>query len=166
MIFSRKHLCEAAPPYSNKEPETRCPPARVWSAWISSDFPPVTTAVPLRLLRASTLPGKRWRLPSLIGFDAIRLLWNLVRSFPLTFHPAVTGRAARQVRLFRVAFPLLINSINRQNLLCVFYVEIHAVDWWVKKGSSPCSPHLKRILTKASWLTCNELGQVHHLFYF
>lgn len=84
-------------------------------------------------LSPARLHPARKALTALIShwFDAIRLLWSLVRRFPLTFHPAVTGHAPRHVGLFSVS------PFDRNHQTPEF---IHYVLCW----------------NSCSWWTCNE----------
>lgn len=106
-----------------------------------------------------SLHPARKALTALIShrFDAIRLLRNLVRSFPLTFHPTVTVRAADRTDCLAL---LLIHCLNHQNSFSVLCVENHAADWCVNTGRSPGSPQLQWILTEASCSTSYERRQV------
>lgn len=136
-------------------------PACIQSAWISSDFPPVTTAISLCLLQASTLPGKRWRLSSLIGL--MRLGSSETSSEASHTRFASWWQATLQDRSDCSVFSLLIKHPNSFN---GFYVEIHAVGGHLKNGSSPWPLRHER---PSSWVRprrTHELAtrQVGHLF--
>lgn len=121
--LSRLNRSNLQQPTAENLPTSSCP-TRIRSAWIPSSFPPVRTAAVSSLYPARFHPARK-ALTALVShrFDAIRLLWNLVQSFPFRFTPR--WQATQQDRSDCSVIPLLIDPIKHQNWLGVFYVEIH-----------------------------------------